>query len=53
MVENMKHEATDIEKAIRRAQECVRRYIPEGVNLSDELIAERRAEARREDEETK
>ncbi len=29
---------------IRRAQEIVRRYVPEGVSLSDELIAERRAE---------
>lgn len=53
MVENMKHEATDLKKGIRRAQERVRRYVPEGVSLADELIAERRAEARREDEETK
>lgn len=29
-------------QAIRRAQELVRRYIPEGRSLSDELIAERR-----------
>ncbi|WP_309084057.1 AbrB/MazE/SpoVT family DNA-binding domain-containing protein [Chelativorans sp.] len=36
--------------ALRRAQELVRRYIPEGTKLVDELIAERRAEARREDE---
>jgi bifunctional DNA-binding transcriptional regulator/antitoxin component of YhaV-PrlF toxin-antitoxin module len=35
--------------AVRRAQAIVRRYVPEGVSLSDELIAERRAEARRED----
>lgn len=34
--------------AIRKAQRLVRRYIPEGTNLSDELIAERREEARRE-----
>ena len=33
---------------IRRAQEIVRRHVPEGVRLSDELIAERRAEAKRE-----
>ena len=33
---------------MRRAQELVRRYIPEGVSLVDELIAERRAEAERE-----
>ncbi|HZZ40387.1 MAG TPA: AbrB/MazE/SpoVT family DNA-binding domain-containing protein [Acidobacteriaceae bacterium] len=30
---------------IRRAQELVRKYVPEGVSLSDELIAERRREA--------
>ncbi len=35
-------------EAIRRAQEMVRRYVPEGVSLVDELIAERRAEAARE-----
>ena len=34
--------------AIRKAQELVRRYIPEDVSLVDELIAERRAEAVRE-----
>jgi AbrB family looped-hinge helix DNA binding protein len=31
--------------AIRRLQETVARYIPEGVSLVDELIAERRAES--------
>jgi len=30
-----------LEQAIKRAQEIVRRYIPEGQSLSDELIAER------------
>jgi AbrB family looped-hinge helix DNA binding protein len=35
-------------EGIRRAQELVRRYIPEGVSLVDELIAERRAEAAKE-----
>ena len=35
-------------KAIQRVQELVRRYVPEGVSLADELIAERRAEAARE-----
>ncbi len=34
-------------EAVRRAQEIVRQYIPEGRSLSDELIAERRAEAAR------
>lgn len=37
-----------LDRAIRRAQELVRQYIPEGRSLSDELIAERRAEAVRE-----
>lgn len=31
--------------AIKRVQEQLREYIPEGVSLSDELIAERRAAA--------
>jgi AbrB family looped-hinge helix DNA binding protein len=33
---------------LRRVQEDLARYIPEGVSLSDELIADRRAEAERE-----
>jgi AbrB family looped-hinge helix DNA binding protein len=33
---------------MRKAQELVRQYVPEGVSLVDELIAERRAEAERE-----
>lgn len=37
-----------LDEAIKRAQEMVRRYVPEGVSLVDELIAERRAEAARE-----
>jgi AbrB family looped-hinge helix DNA binding protein len=40
-----------LETAVRRAQELVRRYIPEGSNLVDELIADRRSEAEREDAE--
>ncbi len=35
--------------ALREAQELVRRYVPEGVSLVDELLAERRAEAAREE----
>ena len=38
------------EQGLRRARALLRKYIPEGVNLSDELIAERRAEAARESE---
>ena len=34
--------------AVKKAQALVRKYGPEGVSLVDELIAERRAEARRE-----
>jgi AbrB family looped-hinge helix DNA binding protein len=34
--------------AVRRAQAMVRRYIPQGTGLVDELIADRRAEAERE-----
>ena len=35
--------------AIRAVQELVRRHVPEGVSLVDELLAERRAEAAREE----
>jgi len=38
------------EQGLRRARALLRKYIPEGVSLSDELIAERRAEAARESE---
>jgi len=34
--------------AIKRAQAIVRKYVPEGVSLVDDLIAERRREAKRE-----
>lgn len=37
-----------LQQAIRRAQEIVRRHVPEGRSLVDELIAERRAESARE-----
>ncbi|MBE9216000.1 AbrB/MazE/SpoVT family DNA-binding domain-containing protein [Plectonema cf. radiosum LEGE 06105] len=33
-----------LEQAVKRAQEIVRRYIPEGRSLSDELLEERRQE---------
>ena len=36
------------EQALRRARALVRKYIPPRVKLSDELIADRRAEASRE-----
>jgi hypothetical protein len=37
------------EQGLRRARALMRKYIPEGVRLSDELIADRRAEAAREE----
>ncbi|PSM18516.1 AbrB family transcriptional regulator [Nitratireductor sp. StC3] len=36
--------------ALQKAQALVRQVVPEGVSLVDELIAERRLEARRDDE---
>jgi bifunctional DNA-binding transcriptional regulator/antitoxin component of YhaV-PrlF toxin-antitoxin module len=36
------------EQGLRRARALLRKYIPAGVNLSDELIAERRTAAARE-----
>jgi hypothetical protein len=36
------------EQGLRRAQALVHKYIAEGVNLSNEIIANRRAEAARE-----
>lgn len=36
-------------EALRRAQVLVRRYVPEGTSLSDELIRDRRDEASRDD----
>lgn len=38
------------EAAIRKAQSIVRRHVPEGVSLVDELISDRRDEAKRESE---
>jgi AbrB family looped-hinge helix DNA binding protein len=35
---------------LKRAQERVRKLVPPGVSLADELLAERREEARREQE---
>jgi bifunctional DNA-binding transcriptional regulator/antitoxin component of YhaV-PrlF toxin-antitoxin module len=36
--------------SVRRVQTMVRQFIPEGVSLVDELLAERRLEAKREDD---
>lgn len=35
-------------RGIERAQEIFRQYVPEGMALADELVAERHAEAERE-----
>ena len=37
-----------INKALENARAILRRYVPEGVSLSEELIADRRAEAEHE-----
>ena len=37
-----------VPRAIERARAILRKYIPEGVGLADELIADRRREAERE-----
>jgi len=37
-----------IKRRLQRAQQIVRKYIKPGVSLVDELLAERRAEARKE-----
>lgn len=37
-----------VDDAVRRAQALVRRYAPEAQGVTDELLAERRAEAARE-----
>jgi len=37
-----------VPRALERARAILRRYVPEGVGLADELIAERRREAERE-----
>lgn len=39
---------TSRQRALRRAKDLVRQYVPEGTSLADELIAERREEASRE-----
>jgi hypothetical protein len=35
--------------SVRRAQAMIRQFVPEGVSLVDELLAERRTESQRED----
>jgi len=47
-VEDDELRITTLKKSLERAQRLVRKYIKPGISLSDELIAERRREARRE-----
>ncbi len=46
--DNGRVQISSVRQAIRHVQALVRQYVPEGVSLVDELIAERRAEAERE-----
>lgn len=46
--ENGEIEITTLRRSLQRARDLVRKYIPNGEGIVDELIAERRAEAARE-----
>jgi predicted nucleic acid-binding protein len=46
--ENRRMRAGHLKKRLDRARRMVRKYVPRTVSLVDELIAERRQEARRE-----
>lgn len=47
-LENGEIRLMTVEQSVRRAQQLFREFMPPGRMLSDELIAERRAEAARE-----
>ena len=47
-IDNGEIRVRSLSKALERARAILRRHIPEGANLSDELISERRAEAEHE-----
>ncbi|MFC5567060.1 AbrB/MazE/SpoVT family DNA-binding domain-containing protein [Rubellimicrobium aerolatum] len=47
-VEDGELRVRSLSKAIARAQAILRRHVPEGVSLTDDLIADRRREAQRE-----
>ncbi|MGI4959529.1 MAG: AbrB/MazE/SpoVT family DNA-binding domain-containing protein [Janthinobacterium lividum] len=44
-IDNGELRVRSISKALERARAILRRHIPEGANLADELIADRRDEA--------
>jgi vacuolar-type H+-ATPase subunit H len=48
--ENRRMRSGQLQKRLDRARRIVRKYVPRTVSLVDELIAERREEARREAE---
>ena len=47
-IDNGELRVRSVSKALERARAILRRHIPEGVNLADELRADRRAEAEHE-----
>lgn len=47
-IDNGELRVRSMSRALERARSILRRHIPEGVSLSDELVADRRAEAERE-----
>lgn len=47
-VDNGELRVRSVTRAIERARAILRKHIPEGVGLADELIADRRREAERE-----
>ena len=47
-IDNGELRVRSVSKALERARAILRRHIPEGVNLADELSADRRAEAEHE-----
>ena len=47
-IDNGELQVRSVSKALERARAILRRHIPEGVNLADELIEDRRAEAEHE-----
>src|SRR5918997_5204100 len=48
-LENGEIRLLTLDRAIAQAQEAVRKYVPAGRSLVDELLAQRRAEAAQED----
>lgn len=45
VLEDGEMRVVSVPRAVARAQSRVRRYVPEGARLADELLAERRREA--------